>query len=193
MNRNITTIIVLLFIAGFISMALVLLGRIPAVIFSVASIGGFLLWLATTYRTPIDTQKIIVPYLLTIILFVIHVYEEYITDFEVAMTDITGFHMLERNFLTVAAFFAPILWITGAILIIKRTHLGYYFLSFFFVAMALAELSHYIFPFLEDGTFHYVSGMYTAAIPLIPAGYGLYVTMREIQAVSNSNRRTVYE
>jgi hypothetical protein len=181
MNKQISVLVVLLFIVGFIGMALVLLGQIPAVIFAVASVGGFLLWMATTYRTSIDTQKVIVPYLLAILLFILHVYEEYITDFEVAMTDITGFHMLERNFLTVAAFFAPILWITGAILLIKKTQIGYYFLSFFFVAMTIAELSHYIFPFLEDGTFHYVSGMYTAAIPLIPAGYGLYVTMREIR------------
>lgn len=182
MNQKLSLIIVLVFIAGFVGMALVLLGQIPAVIFAVASVGGFLLWLATTYRTPIDTQKVIVPYLLTILLFIVHVYEEYLTDFEVAMTDITGFHMLERNFLTVAAFFAPILWITGAILLIKKTHIGYYFLSFFFVAMTIAELSHYIFPFLEDGTFHYVSGMYTAAMPLIPAAYGLYVMLREIRA-----------
>ena len=73
--------------------------------------------MATTYRTPIDTHKVIIPYLLTIILFIVHVYEEYITDFEVAMTHIKGFHMLERNFLTVAALVAPILWLTGAIFI----------------------------------------------------------------------------
>ncbi len=181
MNKQISLTIVLLFIAVFIGMALVLLGQIPAVIFSVASVGGFILWLATTYRTQIDTQKVIVPYLMTILFFVVHVYEEYVIDFEVAMTDITGFHMLERNFLTVAAFVGPIIWITGAILLIKRTHIGFYFLSFFYVAMMMAELPHFIFPFLEDGTFHYVSGMYTAAIPLIPAGYGFYITMREIR------------
>ena len=181
MNKKISVLIVLVFIGGLIGIVLVLLGRIPAVVFSVASIGGFILWMATTYRTPIDTQKVIVPYLLTIILFILHVYEEYITDFEVAMTDITGFHMLERNFLTVAAFVAPLLWLVGAILLIKKTHVGYYFLSFFFVAMTLAELSHYVFPFLEDGTFHYVSGMYTAALPLIPAAYGLYIVMSEMK------------
>ncbi len=180
LSKRFSVFAVLVFIAVFIGMALILLGTLPAVIFSVASIGGFALWLATTYKTPIDTKKIIVPYLLTIVFFIIHVYEEYITDFEVAMTDITGFHMLEKNFLTVAAFFAPIIWITGAILLIKRTHIGFYFLSVFYVAMMFAELSHFIFPFLEDGTFHYVSGMYTAAIPLIPAGYGFYITMKEI-------------
>lgn len=183
MSRGASLGVVILFIAGFIGMALVYLGTIPAIVFAVAAIGGFVLWLSTTFRTPIDTQKVLVPYLLTVILFIVHVYEEYVTDFEVAMTDITGFHMLERNFLTVAAFVAPILWIAGAILIIKRTQLGYYFLSFFFVAMTIAELSHYVFPFLEDGTFHYVSGMYTAALPLLPAGYGLFITLREIRKI----------
>lgn len=114
------------------------------------------------------------------------------TDFEVATTDITTFHILEKNFLTVAAFVAPIMWITGAILLIKKTHIGYYFLSFFFVAMTLAELSHYVFPFLEDGTFHYVSGMYTAALPLIPAGYGLYVTIREVKQIIKRRRVTLH-
>lgn len=180
-SRRLSVTAVLVFISGFVGMALVLLGSLPAVIFTVASVGGFVLWLLTTYRTPIDTGRIIVPYLITIILFIVHVYEEYITDFEVAMTDITGFHMLERNFLTVAAFVAPIIWITGAILLIKQTHIGFFFLSFFYVAMMLAELSHFIFPFLEDGTFHYVSGMYTAAIPLIPAVYGFCITMKEIK------------
>ena len=173
----------LIFIVAFVGMALVMLGTLPAVVFSVASIGGFILWMFTTYKTPIDTQKIIIPYLLTIIFFIIHVYEEYVTDFEVAITDITGFHMLEKNFLTVAAFLAPVLWITGAILIIKKTHIGFYFLSLMYVAMMFAELSHFIFPFMEDGTFHYVSGMYTAAIPLFPAAYGFYITMGEIKKV----------
>lgn len=182
-SRQLSVCIALAFIVVFIGMALMLLGKLPAVIFAVASIGGFILWMLTTFRTPIDTEKLIVPYLMTIIFFIVHVYEEYVTDFEVAITDITGFHMLERNFLTVAAFAAPIIWIAGAILLIKKTHLGFYFLSFFYFAMMFAELSHFVFPFLEDGTFHYVSGMYTAALPLIPAGYGFYLTMGEIKKV----------
>ena len=162
-SKQFSVFTVLVFITAFIGMALVLLGLLPAVIFSVASIGGFVLWMATTYKTPIDTQKIIVPYLLTIIFFIAHVYEEYLTDFEVAITDITGFHMLERNFLTVAAFVAPIIWITGAILLIKRTHIGFYFLSFFYVAMVFAELSHFIFPF------HKIAVLVRDAQPCTPA------------------------
>src|SRR5262245_60775599 len=163
--RRFSIFINLMIIAMVTGMALVLMGRLPALIFSIASVGGFLLWMATTYQTPVEPQKVIVPYLLTIVLFIMHVYEEYLTDFEVAITDITGFHVLERNFLTVAAFVGPIIWLSGAILLLKRTQVGYYLLSFFFVAMTMAELSHFIFPFLENGTFHYVSGMYTAALP----------------------------
>ncbi len=179
MKKQTAFFIVIPFIVLLIVMALLLLGKLPAVVFAFAAIGGFVLWLFTTYKHPVDPQKIIVPYLFAVILFIVHVYEEYLTDFEVALVDITGFHVLEKNFLTVAAFFAPVMWLTGAILILKKTQVGYYFLSFFFFAMAIAELSHFVFPFLKDGTFHYVSGMYTAALPLIPAGYGLYVVRQE--------------
>lgn len=181
MKHKGTVIAVVVFVIAFVSIAYNYLGKIPAVVFSVASIGGFILWLFTTYKTPINPHKVIIPYLVTVILFIIHVFEEYLTDFEVAITDIFGFHVQEPTFLTIAAFMAPAMWILGAILILKKTQFGYYFLSFFIVAMTMAELSHYIFPFIEDGTFHYVSGMYTAALPLIPAGYALYVTFREIK------------
>jgi len=183
MTKSLNIIVVIGFIALVALAAWSLLGKLPALIFSVATVGGFFLWLATTYKTPIDPTKVIVPYLLSIIFFMIHVYEEYLTDFEVALTDITGFHVLEHNFLTVAAFIGPIIWLIGAILLLKRTQLGYYFLSFFFVAMTIAELSHFVFPFLENGTFHYVSGMYTAALPLIPAGYGLFIVLKEVRNI----------
>jgi hypothetical protein len=78
----------------------------------------------------------------------------------------------------VAAFVAPILWLSGAVLLLKGTDVGYYMLSFFFVAMTISELAHFVFPFL-DGTFGYNPGLYTAALPLLPAGYGLHVVIRE--------------
>ena len=73
-------------------------------------------------------------------------------------------------------------------LLLKRTDIGYYLLSFFFVGMTVAELSHFVFPFLEDGTFHYTSGMYTAALPLIPAAYGLYIVVSEIKKQKQTER-----
>jgi hypothetical protein len=188
-HKQWTLIAALVFVMFAAGLSYTLLGLVPAVVFTVAFGGGVVLWLATTYRTQVDPLKIIIPYLLTVIFFIIHVYEEYITDFEVAMTDITGFHILERNFLTISAFSGPVLWLTGAILLLKRTHVGYYFLSVFYVNMLLAELAHFVFPFMEDGTFHYVSGMYTAALPLLPAGYGLYITLREIRNANSPSTK----
>jgi uncharacterized YccA/Bax inhibitor family protein len=181
MPKTAHLVLALVVIAAFITTGYVFGGFIPAMVFTVASVGGFVLWLRTTWKTPVDPYKLIIPYLLTVIFFIGHVYEEYLTDFEVAMTDITGFHIAEQSLLTIAAFVAPIMWLTGAILLLKRLPIGYYFLSFFFVAMMIAELSHFIFPFLEDGTFHYVSGMYTAAIPLFPAAWGFSIVIREIR------------
>lgn len=185
MRNKTTNAIVFLFIIAFVSMAYNFMGKVPGIIFAVASIGGFILWRFTTYQTPIDPHKVIIPYLVTVILFIVHVYEEYLTDFEVAVTDIFGFHVPEEYFLSIAAFLAPAMWIAGAVLLFKRTQIGYYFLSFFIVAMTMAELAHYIFPFLEDGTFHYVSGMYTAALPLIPAAYTLLIVLREIKTAKS--------
>jgi hypothetical protein len=65
---------------------------------------------------------------------------------------------------------------------------SYYFLSVLYVNMIVAALAHFVFPFMEDGTFHYVSGMYTAALPLLPAGYGLYITLREIRKRAHASR-----
>jgi hypothetical protein len=170
-------------VLGLIPLLLILtatrLSIVPAVVFTIPLVGGLALWLATTYKTQVDPLKLIIPYLLTLIFFIIHVYEEYITDFEVAMTDISGLHVLERDFLTIVAFLGPVVWLTGAILLLKRIAAGYYFMSSMYVGMILGELAHFVFPFMEDGTFHYVSGMYTALLPLLPASYGLRVTLRE--------------
>lgn len=42
------------------------------------------------------------------------------------------------------------------------------------------ELTHFVFPFLIDGTFHYESGMYAAALPLIPAAFDLRLILTEV-------------
>lgn len=148
-------------------------GIVPGMVFTFAFGGGLILYVSTLWRTRIDATKIIVPYLLTVILFIIHVYEEYLTHFEVTVTRMSGVEVSQFTLLTIAAFMAPVMWTAGAIFILKRWRFGDFFLCAFFFAMLLAELSHYIFPFMIDGTFHYESGMYTAFLPLIPAAYGL--------------------
>lgn len=168
-------------VVGFAGIGYQLLGFIPAIVFTVAFGGGLFLYMATAWRTEFDSLKVIVPYLLTVMFFIAHVYEEYVTDFEGVVSRLAGQPVAEANFLFIAAFLAPFLWVGGAIMLIKQWAFGFYFLCAFFFAMTIAELAHFVFPFVLDGNFHYESGMYTAALPLFPAFYGLHILMREIR------------
>lgn len=168
------------FAAFMVSIAYTLLGRTPAIVFAVAFGGGLVLYMATAWRRPFDPRAVIIPYLLTIMAFVIHTFEEYLTHFEQLVSKLAGRDIEQASVLFIIAWLAPFIWVGGAVMLMKRWAFGYYFLCAFFFAMTIAELAHFVFPFLIDGTFHYESGMYTAALPLIPAWFGLYRVLREI-------------
>ena len=165
-----------------------LLGKIGPIVIGGAGAGGFLLYLKTSYKTHFDTSKVIIYYLLAVIFFIVHVYEEYIFGFEQVASQLGGSSVTQRDFLTFAAFFGPIMWITGAILILKKWPLGYYFLSFFYFAMTVAELTHFIFTFVIYGEWQYTAGVATAALPLIPAWLGLRITLQETKKIKDSRK-----
>jgi hypothetical protein len=146
-------------------------------------VGGFVLWLLTTYRTQVDPRKIIIPYLLTVILFIAHVYEEY-RGFVLGYPDVLkGIFTLDLDtLLTFAAFLAPILWLTGAVMLLKRWSVGYFAASTFLFGMMFIEPTHYLAPFMQDGTFHYVGGMWTAVFPTSMGWYTFTRIRREIRA-----------
>jgi hypothetical protein len=96
---------------------------------------------ATTYRTPIDPHKIIVPYLLTVIVFIASVYEEYkayIMGFPNIMQGAPITITLEL-LVTFAAFLAPIWWLLGAVMMLKRWPAGYFTVSTFLFGMLFIE------------------------------------------------------
>jgi hypothetical protein len=157
----------------------------PALLFSAALLGGLVVWAATTLRTPIDPGRIIVPYLVTVILFLVHVLEEYITHIEQLLSTISGHTITQPNFLLLAAFFAPAFWVAGAALLLKGSQWGEYIASTFYFGMIAGELSHFIFPFMEDGHFHYASGMITAVPLIASAAYTLRLTVRAVRAAKD--------
>lgn len=167
------------------AMSYTAIGKIGPIVIGGASASGFLLYLKTGYRYRFDTSKVIVSYLLTVIFFVIHVYEEYVFGFEQIASELSGTEVSQQSFLTLTAFVGPVVWITGAIFLIKQWAVGYYFLAFFFVAMTVAELSHFIFPFVLYGEWKYTAGVATATLPLIPAWYGLFITLKETKRIKN--------
>jgi hypothetical protein len=146
-------------------------------------IGGFILWWVTTYRTPVDPRKIIVPYLLTVIAFIAHVYEEYKAFIKGFPDVLQGVITLDlESMLTFAAFLAPMLWLVGAVMLLKRWPVGYFAASTFLFGMMFIEPTHFLAPFLQDGTFHYVGGMWTAIFPTAMGWYTFSRVRREIRA-----------
>jgi hypothetical protein len=138
--------------------------------------GGFLLWRFATGHVVVDPKTIIVPYLLTVIAFMVHVYEEYqalVLGYPSVLDAVVTLDM--NTFLSHAAFVSPVIWIAAAVAFFMRRSAGYYMACVFLFGMMFIEPTHYIVPFLADGTWHYVGGAWTA---FIPAALGWYTFLR---------------
>lgn len=153
----------------------------PAGLFCTAFVGGFVLWIPTLQRHPIEVKTILLPHLVTVIFFVVHVFEEYRGHIEIFMSKLTGIDVTQTNFLTIAAFIAPVIWLTGLVLALRGWQFGYFLACVFYFGMMFGEPMHFVFPFIENGTFHYVAGMYTAALPSIAGWWTFVVMVREVR------------
>jgi len=153
----------------------------PAGLFCTAFVGGFVLWFLTLRRHPIDPHKVLTPHLLAVMFFVVHVYEEFRGHIETFMSRLTGLDVTQANFLTIAAFIAPVIWLSGLIMALRRWQFGYFLLCVFYFGMMFGEPQHFVFPFIENRTFHYVAGMYTALLPSLAGWWAFIVVVREIR------------
>ena len=145
--------------------------------------GGFALWSFSLRKAPIDPRKIIAPSLVTVIMFIAHVYEEYKAHL-LGFPDIVKgapFPISFEMMLTFAASFAPIIWLLGAVLLLKRQPLGFFIASTFLFGMMFIEPTHFIAPFSEGDGFHYVGGMFTAALPTAAGWYTFLAMRREMR------------
>ena len=149
--------------------------------------GGFILWWFTTRRAPVDPHKVIVPYLLTTIMFIVHVYEEYKAHL-LGFPDITPIPASFEGMVTFAATLAPIIWLLGAVMMLKRWPVGYFVVSTFLFGMMFIEPTHFIAPFW-GGSFHYVGGMWTAVLPAA-FGWHTFLSIRREMRRETSARTT---
>ena len=169
MNARSTLALALVLVAALVAGGHFFLGPVAAAVFAVAFLGGLVAWRLTTYGWPADPGPLVVPYLLTVILFIVHVGEEYFTEFWAALSSLSGGTIPQDNFVLVAALVGPVLWLGGLTLLYLRTEIGNWLAWVFVVAMTVSELAHFVFPFVAEGRLTYFSGLYTAALPLIPA------------------------
>jgi hypothetical protein len=90
--------------------------------------------------------------------------------------------------LTFAASFAPILWLLGAALMLKRQPVGFFIASTFLFGMMFIEPTHSIAPFFQGAGFHYVGGLFTAALPTACGWYTFSATRRDIRRTREGPR-----
>jgi hypothetical protein len=170
-----------LFVAAWLLFEYLFVGPL-AFAYVLLFVGGFTLWWSTVRKVSIDPQTIIVPYLLTVVMFIAHVYEEYKAHL-LGFPDIVQgapFPISFEMMLTFAASFAPILWLLGAVCMLKRQPLGFFIACTFLFGMMFIEPTHFIAPFSQGG-FHYVGGMFTAALPTAGGWYTFLTIRREMK------------
>lgn len=152
------------------------LGPLYAAIFLVGYLGGFILWILFPSNALWTSLK--APYWLTLLAFLLlhKVEENRMAFFEVVSEKITGGMVPGLSAgLVVGLVVLPIgAWLVVPTLIKRGHELGYYSLWTLFISMGIAELAHFVFPFLTDESYGYFPGMLSVVILAPLAWWGIY-------------------
>lgn len=154
-------------------------GPIPATLFLVGYLGGFVGWIATPSRASYDSIKI--PYLVTFLLFIGHRVEEKVSGFFQTLAEMTGVPVPEivsapiiiLLVLSVAA------WILGPFLMRLGSEFGDYLVWTFFASMGITELAHFIFPLYLPQPYGYFPGMISVVFLAPSAWWGIWRLRRK--------------
>ena len=166
--------IVIVALAAASAVGAIRLGPIVIVIVCGSGFGALIAWLLTTFRKPADPGRVLFLYLLTIAALMVHIKEEYLTDFPRAMSEAFSIEFSEGEFVVTFAMVGFVIWIMAAIGLYVRHPLGNYVCWFMFIGMGFGEATHFLFPLRVEGPYRYFSGMWTAILPSIPAWVGMY-------------------
>ncbi len=174
---------------------------LPLFLVGVPGLLAYLLWYATGLRRPLEPAVILPAFLLTAAGFTAHTVEEYLGHYGPAIGRLFGFAWTDRAFVVIILCLTAALGLV-AIGLYKRVPMAG-FVATLFLATRIAELALFVFPLLRpsiepdeagpvtqvvDGTLvadmpnhfvgttgaYYFPGMFTVALPLIPAVYALY-------------------
>lgn len=182
------------------------IGMAPVVIVGGSSLVGFVIWLRTYLKQPVDPRLILPPFLLTVAALELHMAEEYFSGFAPAMSRLFDISWTEHSFLLIFAFVGPALYSLTALGLFYRVPLAGFIAWFIFIGPGCAELTHFVFPLLRpaldpelrepitravsNGHFvaemknywlhatgkYYFPGLYTAVLPMIPGVWAIVRT-----------------
>ncbi|MBK1439872.1 hypothetical protein JHJ32_07750 [Parapedobacter sp. ISTM3] len=151
------------------------LGLLYAVVFLVGYLGGFILWVLFPSNASWASLK--VPYWLTLIAFLLlhKVEENRMAFFEVVSEKITGGTVpgLSAGLIVGLAVLPIGAWLAVPSLIKRGQELGYYSAWTLFVSMGVAELAHFVFPFLTQEPYGYFPGMFSVVVLAPLAWWGI--------------------
>ena len=149
-------------------------GIVPASIFLVGYLGGFILWMLVPDRASFASVK--VPYVVTLLFFILHRIDEYVSEFQLTLSGITGVPVPEVASLPIIILLigSVLSWVLAPVLMKRGYAFGYYLMWTFFAAMGVSELAHFIFPFFRGGGYGYFPGMASVLLLAPAAWFGMW-------------------
>lgn len=161
------------------------LGFWAMLVFTFGHLGGFLFWLV--FYKKLEIRAILAPYLLTLVLFIIHKIEERQQAFFPALSQLTGKPVPEADSMPAIGLYAvAVVWLMIPLLVWKKQAFGTYLTWTFFASMGISELAHFIFPLFTDHPYGYFPGMWSV-IPLAPAAWWGILKSIKINSDSRSS------
>ena len=174
----------------------------PTIIVGGSAIIGFFCWRMTNLRHPINPIKTTIVFLLTTTALHIHMFEEHSRLFGPAMSRLFNIAFPDARFLQIFVFILPAIYYLTAIGLLLRIPIAAFVAWFIFIGPGIAELTHFIFPFISPALEphnpapinaiingvqvanmknynitvtgnYYFPGLYTAIIPMIPGIYSV--------------------
>jgi len=156
------------------------IGFAPVLIIGGSGVIAYFVWLATTYQRPANPQTILPLYLAAVAAQMIHMVEEYVTDFPGEFSRLFHLNLFNRDFfvITFMGVFGA-LWLLTALGLLYRNPIANFMLWFFLIGPGLANsVAHFSFP-LFSGHFHYFPGLVTVLLPTIFTILVIRVLLRE--------------
>jgi hypothetical protein len=167
---------------------LIRIGPAPVVIIGGSATIAYFVWLATTYKQPVNPQAILPLYLAAVAAQMIHMVEEYATDFPGEFSRLFHLNLFNRDFFVITfmgAFGA--LWLLTALGLLYRNPIANFMLWFFLIGPGLVNsVAHFSFPFF-GGHFHYFPGLVTVLLPTIFTILAIRVLLKEHQHFKRIN------
>jgi len=165
MKKNPTSIAAALLITILVpGLGLVALGTLPALLFSIGFLGGFLFWLCLPANASFCEIRRL--YWLLFALFILHRVEEKYFGFFARLAKMTGVATPEVLSPVVLLLVGLSVggWLLGPVLYARASEFGKYLVWTFLASMGISELAHFGFPLLEGTPYNYFPGMATTLV-----------------------------